>query len=150
LFFKSAAERRYYRVKKWTRNVNIFNKDFLVIPINKNVHWYLAIVCFPYLTEPIYEENNLNQQQQQKQQAGADETENDKVTTCNGKRSEQLALKAQAEQKTNDTKKTKSRSDADYSKDSDDDEADEADSDDSVPFDDFSNTEEEERVCLKM
>lgn len=53
--FNSAANRRYLRVKNWTRNVNIFEKDFLIIPINKNNHWYLAIICYPYLNEPHYE-----------------------------------------------------------------------------------------------
>lgn len=54
----NAAQRRFMRVKNWTRNVNIFEKDFLIIPINKNVHWYLAIVCYPYLKEPVYLENS--------------------------------------------------------------------------------------------
>ena len=34
-------------VKSWTRTVNIFEKDFLVVPINENLHWYLAIICKP-------------------------------------------------------------------------------------------------------
>ncbi len=42
-------------MKNWTRNVDIFQKDFLIIPINKNAHWYLAIVCFPYLNEAVFE-----------------------------------------------------------------------------------------------
>lgn len=37
----------YDMVKSWTRNVNIFEKDYLVIPINENLHWYLAIICKP-------------------------------------------------------------------------------------------------------
>lgn len=55
----NAAERRYLRVKNWTRNVNIFKKDFLIIPINKNNHWYLAIICYPYLDEPQYQKNEV-------------------------------------------------------------------------------------------
>jgi len=38
---------RYSVVRKWTKNVDIFNKDFLVIPVNYNLHWSLAIVCNP-------------------------------------------------------------------------------------------------------
>ncbi len=34
--------------------MNIFEKDFLIIPINKNSHWYLAIICYPKLSEPLY------------------------------------------------------------------------------------------------
>ena len=36
---------RHDRVKRWTRKVNIFEKDFVVIPINENYHWYLCIIC---------------------------------------------------------------------------------------------------------
>ncbi len=35
------------RVQKWTKNVDLFEKDFIVIPINEHAHWYMAIVCFP-------------------------------------------------------------------------------------------------------
>ena len=53
--FFSAAERSYLGVKDWTRNVNIFEKDFLIVPINKKYHWYLAIICYPYLLQPDFE-----------------------------------------------------------------------------------------------
>jgi len=38
---------RYTVVKKWTKKVDIFAKDFLVIPVNYKLHWSLAIVCSP-------------------------------------------------------------------------------------------------------
>jgi len=38
---------RYTVVRKWTKNVDIFTKDFLVIPVNYHLHWSLAIVCNP-------------------------------------------------------------------------------------------------------
>ena len=34
--------------------MDIFEKDFLIVPINKNAHWYLAIICYPYLSDPQY------------------------------------------------------------------------------------------------
>ena len=34
-------------MKRWTRRVNIFEKDFVVVPINENFHWFLVIICFP-------------------------------------------------------------------------------------------------------
>ncbi|XP_066995952.2 sentrin-specific protease 6-like [Anabrus simplex] len=43
----SPAEKRHWRVKRWTKNVNLFEKDFLIVPINANRHWFLAIICFP-------------------------------------------------------------------------------------------------------
>ena len=27
--------------------MNIFEKDFVVVPINENYHWYLVIICYP-------------------------------------------------------------------------------------------------------
>ncbi|XP_070191434.1 uncharacterized protein [Littorina saxatilis] len=43
------AEKRHARVKRWTKHVDIFSKDFLFIPINEHSHWYLAVICFPGL-----------------------------------------------------------------------------------------------------
>lgn len=48
----SAAQKRHQRVQSWTKNVNLFEKDFVIIPINEQSHWFLAIICFPNLTEP--------------------------------------------------------------------------------------------------
>ena len=31
----TAAEKRYERVKRWTKKVNLFDKDFIVVPINE-------------------------------------------------------------------------------------------------------------------
>ncbi|UZJ57330.1 hypothetical protein CBS101457_006650 [Exobasidium rhododendri] len=45
---KQERKRAYENVKKWTAKVNIFDKKYLVIPINEKVHWYLAIVVNPY------------------------------------------------------------------------------------------------------
>jgi len=38
---------RYESVKKWTDNVDIFEYDFLILPIFKDQHWNLAIICYP-------------------------------------------------------------------------------------------------------
>ena len=32
---KSLPERRHARVKKWTKNVDLFSKDFVIVPINE-------------------------------------------------------------------------------------------------------------------
>ncbi|KAJ8674883.1 hypothetical protein QAD02_010669 [Eretmocerus hayati] len=49
----SPAAKRHARVQKWTKNVNIFEKDFVVIPINEHAHWFLAIICFPGLVGTV-------------------------------------------------------------------------------------------------
>ncbi|KAF5462003.1 hypothetical protein F2P56_018050 [Juglans regia] len=45
----SASDGRaaFLRVRKWTRKVNIFEKDYIFIPINFNLHWSLIVICHP-------------------------------------------------------------------------------------------------------
>jgi hypothetical protein len=46
-------------VERWTRNVDLFTYDFLVVPVHENSHWYVAIVCnLPNLAR-ILEEDEL-------------------------------------------------------------------------------------------
>ncbi|KAJ0009568.1 hypothetical protein NQD34_001270 [Periophthalmus magnuspinnatus] len=47
---------RHQRVRTWTRNVDIFTKDFLFVPVNQEAHWFLVVVCFPGLEEPKHED----------------------------------------------------------------------------------------------
>ncbi|KAL8828764.1 MAG: hypothetical protein Q9191_002399 [Dirinaria sp. TL-2023a] len=35
----------YELVEKWTRNVDIFTYDYVVVPINESYHWYVAVIC---------------------------------------------------------------------------------------------------------
>jgi Ulp1 protease family, C-terminal catalytic domain len=35
----------YESVQKWTRNIDIFSKDFVVVPVNESFHWYVVIIC---------------------------------------------------------------------------------------------------------
>ncbi|OJJ48942.1 hypothetical protein ASPZODRAFT_1359317 [Penicilliopsis zonata CBS 506.65] len=35
----------YESVQKWTRQVDIFSYDYIVVPINESYHWYVAIIC---------------------------------------------------------------------------------------------------------
>lgn len=35
----------YEGVQKWTRTVDLFTYDYIVVPINESSHWYLAIIC---------------------------------------------------------------------------------------------------------
>ncbi|CZR56757.1 uncharacterized protein PAC_06646 [Phialocephala subalpina] len=35
----------YEAVKKWTAKVNLFDYDYIVVPVNENLHWYVAIIC---------------------------------------------------------------------------------------------------------
>ncbi|XP_073711808.1 sentrin-specific protease 6 isoform X2 [Misgurnus anguillicaudatus] len=51
-------KRKHNRVKTWTRHVDLFQKDFIFVPINESAHWYLAIICFPGL-DGVHIEPNL-------------------------------------------------------------------------------------------
>ena len=35
----------YESVKKWTKQKDLFDIPYVVVPINENFHWYLAIIC---------------------------------------------------------------------------------------------------------
>jgi sentrin-specific protease 7 len=35
----------YKAVEKWTSKVDVFGYDYIVVPINEDTHWYLAIIC---------------------------------------------------------------------------------------------------------
>ncbi|KAE8229387.1 hypothetical protein CF326_g5644, partial [Tilletia indica] len=53
-FYKRLSEGKdhlklYENVRKWTSRVDIFDKDYLVVPINEHLHWYLAIIIRPRL-----------------------------------------------------------------------------------------------------
>ncbi|XP_042325469.1 sentrin-specific protease 6 isoform X2 [Sceloporus undulatus] len=55
-------QKRHGRVKTWTRHVDIFEKDFIFVPLNEAAHWFLAVICFPGLQKPIYEANPCYQE----------------------------------------------------------------------------------------
>ena len=44
-FAKGTKEVNYSAVQSWTRAVDIFTYDYVVVPINEAAHWYLAIIC---------------------------------------------------------------------------------------------------------
>ncbi|XP_044488321.1 probable ubiquitin-like-specific protease 2A isoform X4 [Mangifera indica] len=37
----------FQRVRKWTKNVNLFEKDYVFIPVNYSLHWSLIVICHP-------------------------------------------------------------------------------------------------------
>merc|ERR1712038_200653 len=46
-YVTSKSNERYKHVRKWTKEIDIFSKDFLIIPINERFHWSLIIICYP-------------------------------------------------------------------------------------------------------
>ena len=39
----------YENVKRWTKNVDIFEKDFIIIPVNESKHWSLSVIVRPFV-----------------------------------------------------------------------------------------------------
>ncbi|KAG0560018.1 hypothetical protein KC19_10G147600 [Ceratodon purpureus] len=37
----------FSKLRKWTKGTNVFEKDYLIVPIHDKLHWSLAIICFP-------------------------------------------------------------------------------------------------------
>jgi len=46
-FYSTLEKKKYEGVQRWTKGVDIFSKDFILVPINDAMHWSLAIICFP-------------------------------------------------------------------------------------------------------
>ncbi|BGP20603.1 hypothetical protein JCM10213v2_008766 [Rhodosporidiobolus nylandii] len=55
-FYKQLSSRKprngpdnygYSLVAKWTKKFDLFNKKYIVVPINEHLHWYLAIIVNP-------------------------------------------------------------------------------------------------------
>ncbi|XP_008564931.1 PREDICTED: sentrin-specific protease 7 isoform X1 [Galeopterus variegatus] len=93
----SMAQRRHKRVRTWTRHINIFNKDYIFVPVNESSHWYLAVICFPWLEEAVYEDypQTVSQQSQaQQSQHDIKTIDNDLHTTST------LSLSAEDSQST--------------------------------------------------
>lgn len=43
------ARRQHSNVKRWTKGVDLFEKDFILIPVCEHSHWFLIIVSYPWL-----------------------------------------------------------------------------------------------------
>lgn len=42
---RTGGDIRFDSVKTWTSRVDLFTKDFIIVPINEHSHWYVAIIC---------------------------------------------------------------------------------------------------------
>lgn len=44
---KDVKDMSFAHASRWIKRVNIFDKDFLIMPVCENDHWILIIVCYP-------------------------------------------------------------------------------------------------------
>ncbi|KAI0490908.1 hypothetical protein F4859DRAFT_459679 [Xylaria cf. heliscus] len=49
----------YDSVKTWTSKVDLFSKDYIIVPINEYTHWYVAIIC----NAPVLLSSSANHEQ---------------------------------------------------------------------------------------
>ena len=46
---KAAQAQAYKQVSRWTKDVDLFKKDFVFVPINESLHWTLVLIYKPGL-----------------------------------------------------------------------------------------------------
>jgi hypothetical protein len=69
----------YDGVKNWTAKVDLFSFDYIIVPINEHMHWYVAVICNPkellssHNTLSETDEQDLGKPQDQAEGFGADE-----------------------------------------------------------------------------
>ncbi|KAH7885232.1 hypothetical protein F5I97DRAFT_1883858 [Phlebopus sp. FC_14] len=76
---KKNAEEGYQSVRKWTSKIDLFAKKYVIVPINENIHWYLAIIYEPEHTlqpplqlQPSLSARTTRQRKNEKKRAGPD------------------------------------------------------------------------------
>ncbi|CAN0223242.1 unnamed protein product, partial [Ectocarpus fasciculatus] len=42
---RSSCQAAYSKVQHWTRNVDLFKKKFVLVPVVEDMHWSLACLC---------------------------------------------------------------------------------------------------------
>lgn len=56
---RGKREINYEAVQNWTRSIDLFAFEYIVVPINESAHWYLAIICnLPAILPDITAENS--------------------------------------------------------------------------------------------
>ncbi|KAI5924287.1 hypothetical protein F4810DRAFT_134953 [Camillea tinctor] len=80
----------YDSVKAWTSKVDLFTKDYIIVPINEYAHWYVAIIYnAPKLLPPLKESSESNRPQRDSITIDDDDTAaNQDVSQTNGRMSD--------------------------------------------------------------
>lgn len=51
LYVICSPELLHSRVKNWTKNVDLFSKELVILPVCQSSHWYVAVICHAGLFE---------------------------------------------------------------------------------------------------
>lgn len=46
-------------MRKWTARVDLFSKDFIVVPVNQTLHWSLVVICNLSEAERLLDERSV-------------------------------------------------------------------------------------------
>ncbi|KAG2502197.1 hypothetical protein HYH03_000684 [Edaphochlamys debaryana] len=57
---RSKGQQDHDRVKKWTKNMDLFSKDYVFVPIHGGLHWSLMLICHP--ANALHVKNNARAQ----------------------------------------------------------------------------------------
>ncbi|KAI8328623.1 hypothetical protein BC941DRAFT_444516 [Chlamydoabsidia padenii] len=57
-FCSTLRDQGYDKVKRWTKKVDIFSKDLLLVPINRSYHWTLGVVDLKNKQVAVYDSLN--------------------------------------------------------------------------------------------
>ncbi|KAJ9476745.1 Ubiquitin-like-specific protease 2 [Pseudozyma hubeiensis] len=47
ILMSDSVENSYAKLRRWTAKEDLFSKKYIVIPVNENYHWYLALIVNP-------------------------------------------------------------------------------------------------------
>lgn len=59
-FCSTLRDQGYDKVRRWTKKVDIFDKELLLIPINYSYHWTLGVIDMTKKTVAVYDSLNGN------------------------------------------------------------------------------------------
>ncbi|KAI1126361.1 hypothetical protein F5Y10DRAFT_212426 [Nemania abortiva] len=81
----------YDSVKSWTSKVDLFSKDYIIVPINEYTHWYVAIIC----NAPKLLPSSVSHDQ-------VDDTQNGVTTVLDGKPPQEIPQASSQVEKSDD------------------------------------------------
>lgn len=92
----------YAAVQKWTRTVDIFSRDFVVVPVNENLHWYVAIICnLPNLRRKLADDGDEEVEEEEVEDLGPPEAKLSTSANAGGDIQSEVELGDDPESKTN-------------------------------------------------
>ncbi|KAJ1031650.1 hypothetical protein NDA13_002041 [Ustilago tritici] len=71
LLSATTVENSYRKLRKWTTKVDLFSKKYIVVPINEDYHWYLALIVNPHFMLMEQDGENDSASEQDKEEVAS-------------------------------------------------------------------------------